>query len=222
MDDRIKREQTTVFVNKKIKISETDGVVSTSDKVLISETTSIDTCRIRPQAGASKITLFYLPGTASHDHFPSVIKNLCSHIASNLSVQVIPILYRTSNIHLYPTPLIDIEKVINYYLEHSEQFEIDKQQIFLCGYSAGALLGILLNVLNLGLQNSIPFRGLILLGPVTDLSPFEKTLFDNHRDAGFIREDFLPNMVSDFIRVGHNESWPVYSPLNNSLEAIKY
>lgn len=222
MDDRIKREQTTVFVNKKIKISETDGIVSTSDKVLISETTSIDTCRIRPQAGASKITLFYLPGTASHDHFPSVINNLCGHIASNLSAQVIPILYRTSNIHLYPTPLIDIEKVINYYLEHSEQYEIDKQQIFLCGYSAGALLGILLNILNLGLQDSIPFRGLILLGPVTDLSPFEKILFDNHKDAGFIREDFLPNMVSDFIRVGHNESWPVYSPLNNSLEAIKY
>lgn len=87
---------------------------------------------------------------------------------------------------IFPTPIVDSSKVLKWVWENATKYNFDLENVFLCGDSAGAYVGICM--LNLSLDNDLaeridaykpPFRfkgGLLGCGPYNIISSLKTSL----------------------------------------------
>jgi len=94
--------------------------------------------------------------------------------------------YRLAPEYTYPSPLEDIERVIDWSFQHSKEYGLDTTNIFMIGDSAGAhLLGMYLSL--------YPFRPKAV---AFNCGKFHITENDPHDRAIELMKDFLPGEVS--------------------------
>ena len=195
----------------RVPIRQPDDVACVNDTIQIDGVTSIECRRIIPSNHSGK-TIFYVPGTASVAHIPNATTAECSHIARTLDAIIIVIFHRTSTTAKFPLPNNDCSAVINYYLDNSDEYDIDTTKVALGGFSAGTLIAIHLCMANIR-KGGIPFKQLILIAPVTSLDINTKRNYDN--DAPFVTEFFFERMVTDFVPPRINPTIPLLSPIHN-------
>jgi Esterase/lipase len=76
----------------------------------------------------------FVMGHAALDH------TLCMNFMKNLGTDVIAINYRLAPEYPYPAAMHDVYDVVSYFSDHAGEYGIDKQNMSLCGYSAGGNL----------------------------------------------------------------------------------
>lgn len=163
-------------------------------------------------------TFFYIPGTASTSICPSAEKAIGGNLAKILNCRVITILHHLSSQNKYPIPFNDVSKVINYFLHNHEECNINPEFVGIAGYSSGGLLAIQICIQSLQ-KGKIPFRQILLIAPVTNLSLHPKREHD--KDAPWFNEEFFRSFVENYVPTGLDPSLPELSPIKQSPHVFK-
>lgn len=138
----------------------------------------------------------------------------------------------------YPTQLLELAKAMCYLKDNAEEFKIDREKIFVCGFSAGghlaASLGCFwddeifskeLNISEADREKKLKPFGMILGYPVitsgesAHRDSFRKLLGDRQEDSELLNKVSLENQVSD--KMPQTFIWGTYTdasvPVENSL-----
>lgn len=198
------------------------------DLITINLSTTIECVRLEPPQNLIG-TIFYIPGTASIAHFPSITNAECSHLAFRSGCKVIVVYHRLSGQNKYPIPLNDICKVLEYYLKNYKSYGIDPEKIAIAGYSAGGLLATQICKACIQ-QKRFYFRQLILVAPITSLADEtrsygdgirqENTSNEKKKEAFFLTREFFLAMVNDYVPKEMKPESSLFSPSNNPQGAF--
>jgi acetyl esterase len=159
-------------------------------------------------------TIFHVPGSAFHTLNPYFAHVTCSQLAEKSNCQVIVINHRLAPEFPFPTGQEDAYQVFCKLLDVSKLC-IDKENIFLSGYSSGGAFASV--IAHRAAQRNIPIKKLFLISPVTDLSGAEETQKKELEDKDkAVSMSFIESMKSYYLYhlppTGKNLRHPELSP----------
>lgn len=176
-------------------------------RVLIYEPVSTYKLEDRP------VLIFFHGGgwsTLSVDCYDPLIRK----IARESGVVIISVNYRLSPEHPYPKPLKDCLHVVEYILNHSEQFRIDPMRVAVGGDSAGGNMAA-----SIALKHGYNLSMQILIVPILQFFSFKTTSFienseyfhdsiNSPKSLVFITNylGLSPDYINDFLDNNHTSS----------------
>lgn len=209
------REQITAGISPAIKPAANVDIAQLD--IQIEESRNIECFVFTPKIKTLR-TIFYLPGTASMAECWDASKAISSNLASILACQVILIYPGKSKENQFPIPTNDACIAINYLLQNADKFNINLKHLGLAGYSSGGLLAIQICMQTLLQRAKLPFKQVLLLAPVVDLTCKPR---EYKKDADFFEEKFFRDMVRNYVPNNMDSSLPIFSPTNNLSKSFK-
>lgn len=129
----------------------------------------------RPHADAPRPAVLVVHGGSWSARSPADMQRICRHLAAHGFVAV-NVAYRLAPQHLFPAPLRDLARALDWVVEHADALGIDPGRIGAFGYSAGAHLVALLALLESApTARSRPARGHTLRAVVAGGIPADLT-----------------------------------------------
>jgi acetyl esterase len=176
----------------------------------------IDVYHYKPDRTGNAPVMFDLHGggfvfghAASQDAF-------CDRVRKILNIHVITVNYRLAPEFPYPAAVNDVYDVLKYFYENSEKYGIDKDNMAVCGHSAGGNLAAVA-ALKANKTGEFKLKCQILDYPFVDAvtSPYDKPAF---------KEAIPPNrcaMFDELYSKPEERSSPFISPLYADINDMK-
>lgn len=141
---------------------------------------------------------------------------VCSYINKRTGILVVSCSYRLAPAHPYPMPLNDVYAIIKYFINNNA-YNIDKNRIFIGGYSAGGNLAVEVCIRAKEQDDFTPHRQ-ILIYPYLDV--------DNTGESRPKIKMSLPNSAYKFFKEcyctkEYNSKDPYISPIYANAEMLK-
>jgi len=138
----------------------------------------IDVYHYKPERTGNAPVMFDLHGGGFIFGHAAAQDAFCDRIRNILNIHVITVNYRLAPEFPYPAALNDVYDVLKYFYENAEKYGIDKDNMAVCGHSAGGNLAAVV-ALKANKTGEFKLKGQILDYPFVDAvtSPDDKPAF---------------------------------------------
>jgi len=122
----------------------------------------------------------------------SELDSYCLDMAERCGAFIVNINYTKLDIHPFPYPQYEIVDTVKYFLEHCEEYQLDKERFAVMGFSAGGHLAAASTLILH--DQGIDLSAQVLCYPFLDFTKFNGLLDDKTMDV--MKEVFFPEGVS--------------------------